>query len=79
MNIVRSCGGRCSVGKGICVMREMVQHHEIHDYRVSFESRYGYVGFQSSTLCQQLQSEDGNITQDNSNRVLTVIDKPIRV
>lgn len=56
-----------------------MQHHEIHDYRVSFESRYGYVGFQSSTLCQQLQSEDGNITQDNSNRVLTVIDKPIRV
>jgi hypothetical protein len=58
-------------------MREMVQHHEIHDYRVSFESRY--VGFQSSTLCQQLQSEDENITQDGSNRVLTVIDEPIRV
>ena len=60
MDIVRSCGGRCSVGKVICVMREMGQHHEIHDYRVSLESRY--VGFRSSTSCQQLQSEDEDIT-----------------
>lgn len=60
MNIVRSCGGRCSVGNVICVMREMGQHHEIHDYRVSLESRY--VGFRSSTSCQQLQSEDEDIT-----------------
>lgn len=76
MNIVRSCGGRCSVGKVICVMRKTVQHHEIHDYRVSL---FWVKVCWFSVFCNWVSNCSQKmriLAQDGDNRLLTVIDEP---